>query len=329
MSSTRDLAAADTAAAVSHEAEAAPAGPSAGVDPTTRRPSAEDVLAAYGIGEREITHLEALRTSVRPALDGRTDGPPWDGAAWSSRFVDLVTGGPAVYDTRVACLWDDEALYVGFRVEEPFLEASLIERDALIWYENDVELFVAGPDACWELELNQLGTIYEVLHVWADAAREGGSWHVPAYDPRTRDARGFTGNGDPDRWDWDGLHPRGHRWAFLDWDLSGLKVAVALDGTLNDHSDVDRGWSAELAVPWSALREVIDGPKAVQRSAPRAGSTLRCCFARYENFTLGGRPVTPATGWTLNRHGRYDIHVPEAFPIVHLSAQEIALQQGA
>ena len=66
-------------------------------------------------------------------------------------------------------LWDDEYLYVGFWVEEPFVAARLTERDALIWSENDVEVFVAGSEAYYELELNALGTIYEALFVWEDA----------------------------------------------------------------------------------------------------------------------------------------------------------------
>ena len=72
-------------------------------------------------------------------------------------------------------------------------------------------------------------------------------------------------------------------------------------------------------MPWTGIAEVLAGPGGAAGWRPRAGSTLRCCFARYENFELNGRPVRPTTGWTLNRHGRYDIHVPEAFPVVTLS----------
>ena len=277
------------------------------------------VLAAYGVADEDVVRITALRTLTAPDLGGRLDGPPWDGARWSGRLVDMVTGAPAVYDTRVACLWDEAALYVGIRSEEPHLRARLTERDSLIWYDNDVELFIAGEDAYWELQVNQLGTVYEVLHVWADATRPGGTWHSDAYDPRLRDARGFVGNGDPDHWDWDGLHPRGHRWSFLDWDLPGLRTGVSVEGTVGDDRDVDEGWDAVIAVPWVGLAQVMTGPLAGTTWAPRAGTELRCCFARFESFEMNGWPVRPATGWTLNRHGRYDIHVPEAFPIVTLS----------
>ena len=50
------------------------------------------------------------------------------------------------------------------------------------------------------------------------------------------------------------------------WTLDGMKLAVHVDGTINDDRDRDRGWTAELAIPWTALC-VRDASK---RSAARA-----------------------------------------------------------
>jgi hypothetical protein len=46
----------------------------------------------------------------------------------------MVSGEPGFYDTRAAALWDDEFLYVAFWAEEPFVRASLTERDSLTKY---------------------------------------------------------------------------------------------------------------------------------------------------------------------------------------------------
>jgi hypothetical protein len=274
---------------------------------------AEEVRRHYGIAAPSV--LTARPTTTAIVADGRLDEPAWAEASWSRRFGDLVTGAPGLYDTRVAVTWDDAALSVAFRAEEPYLRASLLERDALIWSDDgDLELFISGPDAYWELEVNALGTVYEVLHVWADACVRGGPYDRPEFDPRRRPgARGFTGNGDPEHWDWDGMHPRGNRWAFLDWDLPGLATGVGLDGTLNDDRDVDRGWSLEVVVPWAGLADVLGGPVT-----PAPGLRIGCAFARFKNLQLNGRRIMPTTGWTLDPHGRYDIHVPEAFTIVEL-----------
>ena len=86
----------------------------------------------------------------------------------------MVTGTPGFFDTRAAALWDDENLYIGFWVDEPFVEAHLTQRDSLIFNENDVEVFIDGGDAYYEFEINALGTVYEVFFIWQDAYQRGG-----------------------------------------------------------------------------------------------------------------------------------------------------------
>ena len=123
--------------------------------------------------EDRIAHYTAHRVLEPLTIDGRLDEPSWRLAPRSPRFVDLITGRPTIHDTRAAVLWDDTYLYVGFWVEEPFVAATLTERDAPIWSENDVELFIAGRDAYYEFEINALGTIYEAFFVWEDAYANG------------------------------------------------------------------------------------------------------------------------------------------------------------
>ena len=60
-----------------------------------------------------------------PRIDGRLDEPDWQAAERSPRFADLIGGRPGIHDTRAAVLWDDTNLYVGYWIEEPFVEASL------------------------------------------------------------------------------------------------------------------------------------------------------------------------------------------------------------
>src|SRR5215210_6755910 len=84
------------------------------------------------------------RASGPLALDGRLSEAAWQAAPKAPRFVDMVTGEPGFFDTRAAALWDDENLYIGFWIEEPFVEAHLTQRDSLIFNENDVEVFIDG-----------------------------------------------------------------------------------------------------------------------------------------------------------------------------------------
>ncbi len=208
----------------------------------------------------QIARYTCYRASKPITVDGDLTKPVWQNAPKSLRFVDMAAGTPGYYDTRMASLWDDKFLYIAFWVEEPFVDARHTERDAIIFQENDVEVFIDGGDCYYELEINALGTPYEVMFIWRDAYARGGRFDVPEFDVLNR--RVYTFGGDYDRHPasfWQGTHPRGTRWAFLDWDFPGLQVATHIDGTLNDHSDVDSGWTAELALPWSGMTWLAGG----------------------------------------------------------------------
>ncbi|KPL13025.1 MAG: hypothetical protein AMS23_01710 [Bacteroides sp. SM1_62] len=47
------------------------------------------------------------------------------------------------------------------------------ESDVKIYQDNDVELFIAGSDACYEFEINAYRTIYEVFFIWEDSYIKG------------------------------------------------------------------------------------------------------------------------------------------------------------
>src|SRR5919106_828705 len=82
-------------------------------------------------GDR-IARYTARRASSSIVIDGRLDEADWRAAERSPRFADLIGGRAGVHDTRAAVLWDDTNLYVGYWIEEPFVEATLKERDAPI-----------------------------------------------------------------------------------------------------------------------------------------------------------------------------------------------------
>lgn len=102
-------------------------------------------------------------------VDGNLDKPEWKEAAWSKRFVDMVTGQPGMYNTQTALLWNEQYLYIAFYAEEPFTEAYQTTRDSIVFLENDLEVFIDGEDCYYELEVNAANTVYEVFFIWKDA----------------------------------------------------------------------------------------------------------------------------------------------------------------
>jgi hypothetical protein len=270
------------------------------------------MTAGYGVGEEQLAHLVCHRARGAIVVDGDLDKPAWGGVPRSSRFVDMVSGEPALYETRVACQWDEDRFYVAYWVEEPQVRATLTERDSFVWNDNDVELFVAGDDCYYELEINAFGTVYEAFFVWQDALLRGSRFDRPELDLYERRVDVLGGFQDQSRF---GRHPRGRRWAFLDFDLPGLQTAVRVRGRINDPSTVDVGWTVEVALPWTSLAFLFDG----RRLPPREGDTLRCDFSRFEALRVHGRPVPENPGCSLNPHGAYDSHIPESFSVVHFT----------
>ena len=253
-------------------------------------------------------------------LDGNLAESAWAKTPKSPRFVDMVTGDPAFFDTRAAALWDNDNLYIGFWVEEPFVEAHLSERDSLIFMENDVEVFIDGGDCYYELEINALNTIYEVFFIWQDAYQRGSKFDVPEFDLLSRRALSFGGNYDRSGWNfWRGTHPRGVRWAFTDWDFHGLRTAVHVDGMLNNRSVVDKGWTVELAFPWSGMKWLAND----RTIPPKEGDVWNIFFGRFEKLEVADTLLQPQPAWCWTKHGTLDTHMPEKFTRVQFSNQYV------
>ena len=260
--------------------------------------------------QNEIARYTAQRAAGPIQIDGKLDEPSWKAAATSPRFVDILTGGPVIHDTRAAVLWDDEYLYVGYRVEEPFVHARFTHHNDYIYRDNDVECFIAGPDSYYEFEINAFNTCYEVFFAWKNTFEKSGLSALPEF------ARAklipFNGVGLTN-------HPRGGRLGNFNYALPGLKTAVHIDGTVNNDRDRDRGWTVELAFPWKSLKWLATDGRALP---PRDGDVWRMDFSRFNTYKEAP-PAKDSGGWFWTRHGIWDSHIPECFVYVTFSTNMV------
>lgn len=250
----------------------------------------------------------AKKISTVINVNGDISKEIWKNAVWSKRFVDMVTGDTAMYNTQTAILWNETHLYIAFEAEEPIVEAKLTERDSILFLENDLEVFIDGGDCYYELEVNAANTIYEVFFIWKDAYKKGGKFDIPEFD--VHQSQAYTFGGDYDRSGasfWKGTHPRGIRWAFTNYDLSDLETAVKIDGTLNDNRVIDNGWSLEIGIPWKSLDLLANG----RTIPPSNGDIWNMFLGRFQKLMVGGNEVLPHPAMALNSHGIYDTHLPE------------------
>lgn len=181
-------------------------------------------------------------------------------------------------------LWDDDCLYIAAVMEEPHVWATLTERDSIIFHDNDFEVFL-DPDgdakSYFELEINALNTVWDL---WLE---------IPYRDGGHADST---------------------------WFIKGLRTAVNVKGTINDPSDIDQGWSVEIAIPWKALED-----KAGMPCPPKSGDIWRINFSRvqWQTSIEGGKyikaPNTPEDNWVWSPQGVVDMHQPEMWGYLEFS----------
>jgi len=160
----------------------------------------------------------AYKTTDPITIDGNADENSWKKAPWSDLFIDIEGDKKPTYDTRMKMLWDDTHVYFFAQMEEPHLWGDITEHDAVIFHNNDFEIFLdpeADVHGYYELEWNVLNTVWDQF--LTAPYRTGNQ----------------TLNG---------------------WEALGLQSAVSVQGTLNDPSDIDKGWSIEIALPFRDLR---------------------------------------------------------------------------
>ncbi len=242
-------------------------------------------------------------------IDGDVTKEVWNQAEWSPRFVDVIGNTPAILDTKAADLWSDQYVYFGFYCESPHPKGSMTNDGDLLWFDNDVEIFIDGKDTYYELQVNALNTIYEAFYIWRDAYKEKNIYREQVeFDVIENDARVFGGNHDRTGLNfWNGSHPRGNRWAFLNWEMKGLETAVKVDGKLNDDSVLSNSVMYEIKIPWNSLKWL-----GLDKNLPAEdGDVWNIFLGRYENLRVNGTEV--AVGWSWDYIGSDDNHRPELF----------------
>jgi hypothetical protein len=229
------------------------------------------------------------RATSPVTIDGRLTDPAWAAVPWTEPFVDIEGDKQPKprFRTRVKMLWDDEALYVAAELEEPHVRATLTDHDSVIFHDNDFEVFL-DPDGdnhlYAELELNALNTTWDLL--LTKPYKDGGN-------------------------------------AINAWEITGLKTAVHVNGTLNDPRDTDTGWTVEIRWPWAGLRELTR--VAVP---PRDGDHWRINFSRVEwdVEVAGGKYHQLAWraehNWVWSPQGVIDMHRPERWGYLQFSTAE-------
>lgn len=250
------------------------------------------LAATYGFGQaQDLPEYECRQTALAPVIDGDASDAVWQGAVAIELIdvEDLAGQRRHSRPTSVRMLWDAAGWYFLFEMQDGDVWSTFDQRDDQIWQEEVVEIFV-DPDGDGEdyaeIEVNPLNTVFDLL-----LSRPWGDG-----------GRGFA-----------------------QWDPE-FSSAVRVDGTLNDDSDTDVGWTVEVALPWAALgtdiRDVMNGLAL----PPQIGDQWRLNLYRFERLRQGGAVEgLEASAWSPV--GRVDFHVPGRFGILRFVGAPTAVPE--
>ena len=227
------------------------------------------IAAAFGVGANAAPRpsvYSCSKVDCPPVVDGKLDDPAWK-IAPEMTLVMSCTGEPATKRTTARMCWDDDCLYIGFDCVDTDILATMTNRDDWIWREEVVEAFICPScnlTQYYEINLSPLNTLFDAYIV-----NDG------------------TGPGEG---------------TDFGWNCEGIRTAVCVDGTVQDRTDVDRGWSAEYAIPFAGLK----------RSTPKPGERWRLNLYRID---LVPEPKE-FQAWSPTLTEKPAFHIPERFGTV-------------
>jgi hypothetical protein len=228
--------------------------------------------------------------SESPKIDGKLDDLVWNNVEWTENFKDIEAERMPIptWNTRAKMTWDDKGLYIAAELIDPHVWAYLKNYDDIVFYDNDFEVFI-DPDndthRYYEFEVNALNTMFDLF--------------MP------KPYRNGSG-------------------AMISYNAPGMKWAVDVQGTINDPSDIDKGWTVEMLIPFWAL--TIGNSSKV----PADGDSWRINFSRVQWKTeiKDGRYVKlkgddgknlPEYNWVWSSQGLINMHYPERWAYLHFS----------
>jgi len=208
------------------------------------------------------------RTSAAREVLLRGDEAAWSGAA-------AISWGPAGHTTTFRAQWNDDGLIVRWDAVDPNPWHTLTERDAHIYKEEVVEIYIdldrSGTHYA-EIDINPAGTVCDV-HVLRP---------LPMKD------------GDPP---WKGD---------FSWNLDGIEARATIDR----QGEVVRGWTAIAWLPWRGFASL---PSATVPLPPKAGDRWRFNVFRIERPHGADDPEREVVLAAWSPTGIPKFHVASAF----------------
>ncbi len=254
------------------------------------------LLASLGVKAQDTPRSYiAHKTNEAIVVDGKMDENSWRMAPWSEDYIDIEGQLTPTYRTRMKMLWDEDYLYVLAEMEEPHIWATLKQRDTVIFYNNDFEIFIDAEGDThnyYEFEMNAHNTVWDLFLT-----------------------KPYRNNGK----------------VIDSWDIQGVKSAVDIRGTLNNSSDTDEGWTVEIALPWKVITEASKDGRVPENDFWRLNfSRVNWDFdlteGRYSRKKDEKGNYLPEYNWVWSPQGVINMHEPEHWGYVYFTSEPVGAE---
>ena len=242
-------------------------------------------LIASGLAQSGASYTVQRRIDTI-TIDGNLNEASWANAPTSS-VLTLWDGSPAAsLETSARMLWDDDYLYIPFIAKDADIYATYSGRDVRCWEQD-----------CFEVFVTVLGTTTAYLEM--DGSPKGAIWDGSFTNV-------FKGIGEA-------------------YTVTNLQIAGRVNGTLNDSSDQDIGFTAEVRVPFENIYQGDPG------GHPTNGTQLRLNLYRinWNTPTIQGGRGTAGTdtyyAWSPVSGTAPSFHQPTKFGTVTFSTDSVGV----
>jgi len=152
-------------------------------------------------------------------IDGKGNDKAWANAEERSfnNFYDIERPTDKQF-TKFKMMWDDENLYLLYQCEDKYITARETERDGVPFLDDCVEIFLIPADTKLNMHLGFEINPYKASNdfIYLNKIHKNKKMVIKSYSPN-------------------------------------FDVEVTIDGTINDNSDIDNGWTLEMAIPLKAF----------------------------------------------------------------------------
>lgn len=216
------------------------------------------------------------KASSNITIDGKLEDLSWEKAeAKTFDYYYLTEKEEEKQKSTFRMLWDEKNIYIHYDFEDKYINAAETKRDGAPYLDDCGEIFLIpapnGENIHYCFEINPNKAVNDLVYV--NDFYNGENVAIRSFDP-------------------------------------AIQVEVTINGTLNNNTDIDKGWTLEMAIPHNTFNAVAN-QFPIQKGSQWAFLALR--QLRDDN-NIGRRMMS--TIFPVDDVKEKDVHQPAMFGLL-------------